>query len=239
MLSAFVNENRKDWDDHLPYVMAAYRATAQKSTGLTPNLMMLNREVNFPIVLMAGLPPGSPDIECPIQYVEWVKSAMNNAFEFAYGQLGTAATRQKKDYERGLKPREYTRGDWIWRWYPPTAAVKLGLGWIGPYLVLKRITNLEYKIQREAESRSFTVRVDDMKPFEGLNHPESWLGDSLSKQSSIDDDLNTSVPRQVDAELQTGVHESAQRAELPFVTPMPIRSKRGRPIKPRQKYSPK
>ena len=24
MLSAFVNENRKDWDDHLPYVMAAY-----------------------------------------------------------------------------------------------------------------------------------------------------------------------------------------------------------------------
>ena len=32
-----------------------------------------------------------------------------------------------------------------------------------------------------------------MKPFEGLNHPESWFEDSLSEQSSIDDDLNTSV----------------------------------------------
>ena len=27
MLSAFVNDNRLDWDDHLPYLMMAYRAT--------------------------------------------------------------------------------------------------------------------------------------------------------------------------------------------------------------------
>ena len=27
MLSAFVNDNRDDWDDHLPYLMMAYRAT--------------------------------------------------------------------------------------------------------------------------------------------------------------------------------------------------------------------
>ena len=58
MLSTFVNENRKDWDDQLPNVMAAYRATSRKSTGLSPNLMMLNREENFPIDLMAGPPQG-------------------------------------------------------------------------------------------------------------------------------------------------------------------------------------
>ena len=27
MLSAFVNGNKDDWDDHLPYLMMAYKAT--------------------------------------------------------------------------------------------------------------------------------------------------------------------------------------------------------------------
>ena len=39
MLAMFVNEHRNDWDDHLPYVMMAYRASVQESTGCTPNLL--------------------------------------------------------------------------------------------------------------------------------------------------------------------------------------------------------
>ena len=35
MLSMFVDENKTDWDDHLPYVMAAYRATQHKRPGVT------------------------------------------------------------------------------------------------------------------------------------------------------------------------------------------------------------
>ena len=30
--SMLVNENRNDWDDHLPYVLMAYRASVQEST---------------------------------------------------------------------------------------------------------------------------------------------------------------------------------------------------------------
>lgn len=122
MLSTLVNENRNDWDDNLPYAMADH------------NLMMLNREVNFPIGLMVGQPPGIPDFEYRIQYVEWDKSATIRAFEFASGHLVEAASRQKRNYERGLKPKEYKRGDWIRRWYPPSAGGKLGLGWVGPYM---------------------------------------------------------------------------------------------------------
>lgn len=39
MLSAFVNENRDDWDDHLPYIMMGYRATLHKSTSCSLNLL--------------------------------------------------------------------------------------------------------------------------------------------------------------------------------------------------------
>ena len=36
MLSSFVNENRNDWEEHLPYVLFAYRAAIQESTGVRP-----------------------------------------------------------------------------------------------------------------------------------------------------------------------------------------------------------
>ena len=34
VLSAFVNDNRDDWGDHLPYLMNAYRATPHVSTNV-------------------------------------------------------------------------------------------------------------------------------------------------------------------------------------------------------------
>ena len=56
---------------------------------------------------------------------------MTNTFEFAFGQIGVAASRRKRDYEMGIKPRDYKEGGWIWRWYPPSAGVKLDLGKTG------------------------------------------------------------------------------------------------------------
>ena len=40
MLSALVSSNHKDWDEHLPYVMMAYRSTEHETTGMTPNMLM-------------------------------------------------------------------------------------------------------------------------------------------------------------------------------------------------------
>ena len=57
MLSSFVNEHKNDWDDHLPYVMMAYRATMHESTKCSPNLLMLGRETTCPLDLFVGEPP--------------------------------------------------------------------------------------------------------------------------------------------------------------------------------------
>ena len=216
MLSMFVDENRSDWDDHLPYVMAAYRATQHKSTGLTPNMLMLNREIDCPLDLMVGLPPGTETIECPIKYVEWVKNATRNAFEFAYGQLKVAATRQKRYYDRGLRPREFQEGSWVWRWYPPKANLKLGLGWVGPYLVLRRLSYLTYQVQKDKDSKVLTVHVDHLKPFVGTKHPKSWLNmPQMSEQEEISENFEPS-----------------------YQTPVAVRTRTGRLVKPRDIYSP-
>jgi hypothetical protein len=49
MLSAFVNEHQNDWDEHLPYISMAYRAAEHETIGITPNYIMLGREVTTPL----------------------------------------------------------------------------------------------------------------------------------------------------------------------------------------------
>lgn len=49
MLLAYVDEHHNDWDEHLPYVMMAYRSTVHETTCTIPNMMMLDREVATPL----------------------------------------------------------------------------------------------------------------------------------------------------------------------------------------------
>ena len=64
MLSAFGNKERDDWDEHLPYVTMAYRATVHESTKFSPNRLMVGRETNLPLDLMVGPPPNSKKNAC-------------------------------------------------------------------------------------------------------------------------------------------------------------------------------
>ena len=228
MLSLFGDKNQKDWDDHLPYVLAAYRATQHNSTGVSPNLLMFNREIDCPIDVIVGQPPGTKQTECPIQYVQWVQTAMLDAFEFTHEQLGTAANRQKRDYDRNLKPREYARNDWVWRFYPPTAGMILGMGWVGPYLVVKRISYLVYRIQNSEESEPITVHVDDIKPFIGKKHPKSWSDEPVENETGI-----IVEPSEITSESEER-HFPVRSGE----SPVQIRTRRERPVKPRLIYSP-
>ena len=45
----------------------------------------------------------------------WVKATMQLTHEFTFKHLGVAITRQKAYYDRGLNPRVYEIGDWVWR----------------------------------------------------------------------------------------------------------------------------
>ena len=144
MLKCVVNEAKDDWDNHLPYVMMAYRASVQESTKCTPNLLMLGRETNWPVDLM--FQKHNPLSEqCPIRYIEWVKAATQQAFEFVRDKLGRAAQHQKKLYDRRKKTPKFEVGDWVWRIVP--ARQKIDMKWHGPYLVLSSVGEVGYKIQ--------------------------------------------------------------------------------------------
>ena len=193
--------------DHLPFLLMAYRASPHKSTGCTPNLIFLQGEISCPLDLMVGPPPNTiEESVCPIQYIEWIKSTMNVTHDFVFKHLGVAATRQKEYYDKNLKPRSYEVGNWVWRYYPPTAGLKLGCGWTGPYLVVGKLSSLTYSLQKSAHSPVLNISVDDMKPYEGRNQPQSWLHDLDDTIAS--GPLNNSLGPQLDL-MQTSENSNS------------------------------
>ena len=187
MLKSYVNEAQNDWDDHLPYVVMAYRATRHDSTNLTPNLMFLGTENLLPVDLTMGpLPQG--DRTCPVEYVEWLKGTITRAHEAARIALKKSTVKQKRGYDFKAKPTRYAIGDYVWRWYPPSANRKLGIGWTGPYKVVGCPTNINCEIQRNRGDRKNRVHVDHLKKYLG-GIPPGW-----SDSETDSDNANDTTP---------------------------------------------
>ncbi len=174
MLKAFVNENQTDWDDHLPLLLMAYRATPHESTGLSPNLMMFGEECTLPIDAMLDAPPRQGQRQvCRVEYVEWLRQTLAKGHRFARERLKEAAKAQKRYYDRAAKPHQFTAGAFVWHWYDPLAAKKFGCGWTGPYKVIACPTEVHCLIQKAPGTQSRRVHINKLKPHLG-RMPPAW-----------------------------------------------------------------
>ncbi|CAC5387032.1 unnamed protein product [Mytilus coruscus] len=188
---------------------------------------MLGHEIRCPVDLMFGLPLTVNDF-CQIEYVEWVKNTLREAYKHVYDHSGQAAQRQKSYYDRGLKVRKSEPNCWVWRWYPPKVNQTLGLGWNGPYLVIKKITDVTYKIQKTEQTKSIIVHVDHLKPYLGKNEPNNWiLNTSLNISHQNDESLNQDM---LVSQALTPVVYTPERQLT--------KTRIGRTVKPRDVYSP-
>ncbi|CAG2224863.1 Retrovirus-related Pol polyprotein from transposon 297 [Mytilus edulis] len=223
---------RNNWDDLLPYLLMAYRATENDSTGVSPHKMLTGREMVYPLDIMAGN-PSTVHTPCPVEYVQWLNYSFRKTFNFAREKLSKAATRQKKSYDRGLKPRQYEENDFVFRWYPPTAGIKLGLGWRGPYKVKAKLSDVTYRIQETPTAKDIVVHVDHLKPHFG-NVPVTWLPPEI--EDEIQSDESDIEPPLLDFHLSFDeTHETEN--DIPLIidvnpcTPSPQRTRCGRTVK--------
>jgi hypothetical protein len=52
MIQSYLRGEQTNWDIHLGCLAEAYRSSPNESTGLTPNLMMLSRDVTLPFEII-------------------------------------------------------------------------------------------------------------------------------------------------------------------------------------------
>jgi transposase InsO family protein len=178
MLAKVVETNQRDWSERLPQVMAAYRASRHESTGYSPNMLTLGREVRAPVDILFGV-PREEEIEWRSMndFVDCKIQIMRESFQLVREQLGKAAEKSKKYYDLRVKSAEYSVNQWVWH-YSPRRYVKRSPKWQrmydGPYLVIRVINAVNYVIQKSPKSIPFVTHIDKLKPCLG-NTPVSWL----------------------------------------------------------------
>ncbi|VDI27661.1 Hypothetical predicted protein [Mytilus galloprovincialis] len=108
----FVDQQQDSWDEHLAQLAGALRASVNRSTGYTPNKLMLGRETNQPAELMFGTTEDHKYTGTE-EYIIGLEKAMKTSHEIAWKTLKTTQARMKKDYDLRVLERQYAPGDLV------------------------------------------------------------------------------------------------------------------------------
>ena len=114
MIKAYLKGEQTNWDRYLGCLAGAYRATIQESTGLTPNLLMLGREVRLPAEVMFGSVDSEFELNTNGEYVDGLRKRMQQAHDVARKHLEAAAQRQRECYDANVRLECYRLGDLVW-----------------------------------------------------------------------------------------------------------------------------
>ena len=167
-LSMFVEAHQKDWDQYIPYLLMAYRTAVHESTKCTPAKLMIGREIRVPIDLVFGRPEPECYNEGVTNYGTKLAENIEQAHEFAREVLKTSS--MKRQYDVDAKAKRFEVGESVWLY---SAVCKKGLSpkltrpWTGPYVIIKRINDLVYKIKLSAQAKPKIVHRNRLWKYNG------------------------------------------------------------------------
>ena len=185
MIKAYLCGEQRDWDLHLGCLAGAYRATPNESTRLTPNLLTMGREVRLPAELVFGSTRSSQEGEITSygDYVDELRSRMQHAHEVARKHLSSAAKRSKELYDTRIALNRYDKGDLVWCLDESRkigVMPKLEPAYGGPFLVKKKISEINFLLQVDPSGKDKLVHHNKLKPYEG-DSPPNWLRKAKKK----------------------------------------------------------
>lgn len=123
----------------------------------------------------------------------------------------------------------------MWRWYPPKANQKLGSGWIGPYEVLRKLSDISYEIKHVDTGNTVIVHVDHLKAARGRGVTYNYLQSQDTEMDSAETISDCS-----DSDSDSDVtNDCMPMPSSVSQSPSVIRhSQWGRRLKPVSRYSP-
>ncbi|KAK3093372.1 hypothetical protein FSP39_014695 [Pinctada imbricata] len=163
MIKCFIKDDHDDWDQHLASITAAYRASVHDTTGLSPNLMMLGRELRMPIDLVLGTENGNQTNSG--EFVLNLRDKLKRAYDLARSHTNSVAMRQKEQYDFNGNHINFKVGDKVWYLQERTDG-KFACCYTGPYTITKKLSDLTYQIRigEGKDRKQKVVHHDKLKP---------------------------------------------------------------------------
>ena len=162
MLRKYAQEAGKDWDRLIPYLLFAYREVPQSSTGFSPFELLYGRPVRGPLdVLKETWEAQKRSNESVVSYVLHIQEKLEAMTDLVQTNMKEAQQQQKHWYDRHARSRELKEGDQVLILLP-TASDKLFAQWQGPYMVEKRVGEVNYRVHlfdRKKSHRIFHINM--------------------------------------------------------------------------------
>lgn len=186
-LALLTSQDQRDWDVQLPWVMLACRSAVQETTGCSPALLMLGRELRTPPQLMYGQPPDAPEAPAGPEYARQLQDRLDKAHKFARCQAETAGMRQKRLYDLRVRGQHFKAGDHVWVYSPKRKkgrSPKLDSKWIGPCYVVERVGEVVYRVRLAPRGRFVVLHRDRLAPYHGRGHP-AFMGPGSPSRACV------------------------------------------------------
>ncbi|KAG1946509.1 thy-1 membrane glycoprotein [Pimephales promelas] len=180
-LAILTSQHQRDWDQHLPLVLWAYRTAVQESSQCTP---MFGRELRTPVDLVFGSPPepeitGGPELD----YFRKLKERLSTVHQMAREALRDAGARQKRAYDARAHGPTIVPGDKVWVFCPQRKrglSPKLTHHWQGPGEVLDKISEVVFRVRMPGRGRRVVLHKDRLAPYHPLV-PEQKIDEGHSR----------------------------------------------------------
>ena len=114
MIHCYVDQSQKNWHEQLSLLAAAYRSARNSSTGFTPNMLMLGREVHQPQDIWLGVAERRQGGKEPLEYVQDLEKSLNKVHEMARQHLKAAQRRQKRLHDLRAQQHSYNVGNLVY-----------------------------------------------------------------------------------------------------------------------------
>ena len=164
MLSTTLKDYPVDWEEQLPKVCMAYNTSIHASTGYSPFYLMFGRKPKLPIDLLYPTKRGCDATVS--EYASDLRCSLETAFGHVRHQLQTKHKQRKEYYDKKVHGDPYCVDDMVWlhnTTIPKGGSKKLHHPWSGPYRVVTKITDNDYRIE-STDDRKQTLVVH----FNGL-----------------------------------------------------------------------
>ena len=188
-------EEHKQWDEYLPKVLMSLRASVHETTGFSPSMLMFGRELRLPLDTLRGEPPFVQPADYPA-YIARQREILRETAQIAEENRQKKLVHQKDVYDARCRDNisPYRVGDLVWleeKAVPKGLCRKFHKPWTGPWKVVKVISDITYRIQREGAKSAYqrqqmrvVVHFNRLKPY--ILRPQDLEALSSEEQSHVD-----------------------------------------------------
>ncbi|XP_070191283.1 uncharacterized protein [Littorina saxatilis] len=185
MLKKLAIDQPREWDTFIPALLFAYREAPQESMGFSPFELLYGRSVKGPMQVLRQTwteEEISGEQKTTAEYVVNLRNRIEETCNVARENLKKAASKQAHFFNKKTKPRTLEVGKRVLL-LRPVKNNKLELTWSGPYKVVEKLNEFDYKIQVGRRTRIYHINL--IKEYQERELSSATPNPSSSAQASV------------------------------------------------------